>query len=79
MNNNARALSLTAPTVTSFGPSGRRSRLLSAPLSFELETEGTSVRFSWNEPDVGTPNGYTVEVGTDEGLANVARFVVGAT
>jgi hypothetical protein len=79
LNNNARALNLTAPSVASFRPFRPKESLLSAPLSLELETEGTNVRLSWSVPEIGTPSRYMVEVGTDEGLTNVARFIVDAS
>ena len=79
LHNNAHALTLTTPTVTGFRPFRPAESLLSAPLSLELETDGTTVRLSWSAPEVGTPNRYVVEVGTDEGLTNVARFIVDAS
>jgi hypothetical protein len=79
LNNNALALNQTIGTVAGFKASRPPSALLSAPLAFRLDTQGTSVMLSWSPPNVGSPEGYLVEVGTDEGFSNVAKFLVAAS
>lgn len=79
LNNNALTLNQTIGTVAGFGASRPPSALLSAPLAFRLETEGTTVALSWTPPGVGTPEGYVVEVGTEEGFRDVASFLVPAS
>ena len=78
-NNNALALNQASGTVAGFKPSRPPSALLSAPLVFRLETQGTTVLLSWNPPSVGSAEGYLVEVGTDEGFRNVATIPVDAS
>ena len=78
LNNNALALNQTVGTVAGFKASRPASALLSAPLAFRLETQGTTVTLSWSPPSVGNAEGYLVEVGTDEGFSNVATLPVAA-
>jgi hypothetical protein len=74
VHNNALALTRTAPTVSNFGLSRPTDTLLGSPSNLELETEGTTVMFSWDPPATGAPTGYVLEVGSDEGFADVAAF-----
>ncbi len=77
LHNNALALSQAAATVANFGASRAAETLLGAPGPPRLDTHGTAVMLSWDPPAVGMPSGYLVEVGTDEGFADVATFALG--
>lgn len=79
LHNNALALAQTVWTVSNFGFSRPGDTLLGAPTGLELQTQGTTVRFSWDPPAVGSLDGYVLEVGSDEGFVDVAAFHLGAS
>lgn len=78
-HDNALALSQTAFTAANFNASRLPETLLGPPTSFEVVTASTTVSMSWTPPDAGTPTVYSIEVGSDEGFADVATFVVDAS
>jgi hypothetical protein len=79
LQNNALALNQTSPTAANFRESRPSTVLLSAPRDFALSAIGTTVTASWAPPATGEPANYVVEVGSDEGLADRASFVVSGT
>lgn len=75
-HNNALAISQTALTVANFSASRSADTLLGPPATLDVRTEGTTAMVTWTPPAAGTPAAYAIEVGSDEGFADVATFVV---
>ncbi len=78
LQDNALALNQTAHAVAGFRPTRPDATVLSAPLHADVVTTGTSAVVSWTRPAAGTPTSYVVEIGRDEGMADVSSFVVNA-
>jgi predicted phage tail protein len=75
-HHNARSLNEVRTVVANFRPSRDPADRLAAPGNFTVRGSGTSLTLEWSPPAGVTPAGYDVEVGSIEGLDNLATLRV---